>query len=327
MPVRSEARHLPSTLGALVDAVDGSGFVVDVVLVDDGSSDASAEVAERALASRLPLQVLTQPNRGRFEARRAGLGRAEGEYVLLLDGRVRIRPGSLRHARGAIDDGAIVWTADVHIDVAGNPYAIFQNVLTEIAWRDYFDDPRPLSFGERDFDRYPKGTTCFFAPRALVAAAVDGFSSAYADTRDANDDTPLLRWIAAREPIHLSPAFGCDYAARGTLGSFLRHSIHRGTVFFDGHGRRESRFFPLAVAAFPVTVFAAVECLARPRRIPGAIVATSAAAATVAARAGRSGHEVATVAGLAPLWAAAFGAGLWRGLALHLAHRFDADGG
>ena len=62
--------------------------------------------------------------------------------MLLLDGRVRIRSGSLRHARGAIDDGATVWTADVQIDIAGNPYATFQNVLTEIAWRDYFDDPR-----------------------------------------------------------------------------------------------------------------------------------------------------------------------------------------
>ena len=56
MPVRNEARHLPSTLDALVDAVEGSGFDVDVVLVDDGSTDGSAEVAERALASRLPLR-------------------------------------------------------------------------------------------------------------------------------------------------------------------------------------------------------------------------------------------------------------------------------
>jgi glycosyltransferase involved in cell wall biosynthesis len=326
MPVLNEAEHLPSTLLALVEEADGSGFEVDVVVVDDGSSDGSGTVAERALAAKLPLQVLEQPNRGRFEARRNGLERAEAEYVLLLDGRVRLRPGSLKHARAAIDDGARVWTGDVRIDVAGNPYATFQNVLTEIAWRDYFDDPRAVSFGVRDFDRYPKGTGCFFAPRSLLRAGVETFTSAYADTRHANDDAPLLRWIAAREPIHISPAFGCDYAARGTLGSFIRHSAHRGTVFFDGHGRRESRFFPLAVAAFPITAGAALACVARPRRIPWAIVATSAAAAVVAARARRSGDEIATVAGLAPLWAAAFGAGLWRGLGLHVVHRLDSGG-
>lgn len=325
MPIHDEAAHLPATLEALVVEVEESGFDADVVLVDDGSSDGSAEVAVRALAGRLPLRVFTQPNRGRFDARRAGIEAAAGDYVLLLDGRVRIRPGSLAHARRALEDGDRVWTADVRIDVAGNPYGTFQNVLTEVAWRDYFERPRPVRFDERDFDRYPKGTTCFLAPRELFVGAIAAFSSAYADTREANDDTPLLRWIAAREPINLSPLFGCDYTPRGTAASFLRHSLHRGTVFFDGHGRPESRFFPLAVAAFPVSAAVVLACLARPRLAPTAIVATGAAAGVVAAGAGRSREEVVTVAGLAPLWAAAFGVGLWRGLALHVVHRLDRN--
>jgi len=321
IPVHDEAAHLPTTVAALVAAVEESGFLADVVVVDDGSSDGSAAVAQRALAGRLPLQVVTQPNRGRFEARRAGLERARGEHVLLLDGRVRVRPGSLAHVERRLAAGEVVWTADVRIDVGGNPFATFQNVLTEIAWRDYFERPRALSFDESDFDRYPKGTTCFFAPRELVVAAVHAFASRYADTRDANDDTPLLRWVSARERIHLSPDFGCEYTARGTLGSFLRHSVHRGTVFLDGHGRRESRFFPLAVASFPVTAGVALACLARPRSLRAVVLATSAGAAAIALRTRRSRSEVVTVAGLAPVWAAAFAVGLWRGLVLQLAHR------
>src|SRR5438477_471627 len=77
-----------------------------------------------------------------------------------------------------------------------------------------------------------------------------GFSRA-ADPRHGNDDTPIIRSLAAREPINISPGFRCEYAARSTLGAFLRHAYHRGTVFVDGHGRRESRWFWGVVAFFP----------------------------------------------------------------------------
>jgi hypothetical protein len=63
-------------------------------------------------------------------------------------------------------------------------------------------------------------------------------------------------------------------------------------------------------------------CLRRPRRLPAVVGATSAAAAVVTAAARRPRGDVATVATLAPVWAVAFGAGLWRGLGMLLARRF-----
>ena len=69
MPVFNERTHLPATIDALVAALEGSGFDAEFVLVDDGSTDGSAEVARASVDGRTRLRVVAQPNRGRFEAR------------------------------------------------------------------------------------------------------------------------------------------------------------------------------------------------------------------------------------------------------------------
>jgi glycosyltransferase involved in cell wall biosynthesis len=321
MPVRDEALHLPATIEALVAALGRSGFEADLVLVDDGSMDGSADVARRAVAERLPLRIVSQPNRGRFEARRAGLEAATGDLVLLLDGRVRVRPGALAFVQAATEDGRRVWTSHVEVDAAGNPYGTFWKLLAELAWADYFERPRTTCFGAGDFDRYPKGTTCFLAPRERLLEAVASFRSRYADARHANDDTPLIRWLAEREPVHVSPDFAVDYRPRTTLGPFVRHSFHRGLVFLDGHGRRESRFFPAVVAFYPLSTLLALASLRRRAALPATafVVALAAAGLGIARR--RTVFETLSLAVLAPVYAAAHGAGMWKGLGLLAAGR------
>ena len=321
IPVHDEAPHLAATLEALVRAVGESPFDTEVVVVDDGSTDGSADVARGALRDELPLTVVTQPNAGRLAARRVGVDRARSELVLLLDGRVRLRPQSLAFAHGRVVEGETVWNGHVHVDVAGNPYGAFANVLVELAWSEYFGDPRTVSYGADDFDRYPKGTTCFLAPRQLLLHAMDRFESRYGDLRFANDDTPVLRWIAEREGIHLSPSFACDYRPRATFGSFLRHSFHRGTVFLDGHGRPESRFFPAVLAFYPTSAGLALLVARKPALLPVLALGAAATAGGVARMTGRSPFETASFAALAPVYAAAHGAGMWRGLALIAARR------
>jgi glycosyltransferase involved in cell wall biosynthesis len=308
IPVYNEAAHLPSTMRALSAAVDGSDFAAEVVVVDDGSTDDTAGAARASADGRLAVRVVSQPNRGRFEARRAGLAHARGEYVLFLDSRVRLAPGGLRFVHERLQS-APVWNGHVYVD-ADNAWGEFWRLLAELAWRDYFDDPRTTSFGVEDFDRYPKGTGCFFAPRALLESAFAGFRSHYDDVRLANDDTRILRTVAAAERIHISPEFACTYSPRTTFRAFLRHAIHKGTVFLDGHGTPESRFFPAVVAFFPLSV----ALLRRPRLIPVALGACGAAAAGYGAWAGRSEREVRTLATVTPIYALGHGVGMWRGV-------------
>jgi glycosyltransferase involved in cell wall biosynthesis len=323
MPVRNEAPHLRATVAALVDAVDGSRFDVELVLVDDGSTDGSADAVRAAVDGRLPLRVVPQSAQGRFAARSSGLRAAEGEHVLLLDARVRLAADALRFAGEQVEDGRPVWNAHVQVET-DDAFGVFWQLLAELAWRDYFDDPRTTSFGVEDFDRYPKGTTCFLAPRALLVDAFAAFTTHYRDARHANDDTPVLRWLAARERIWVSPQFSCTYVPRTSAGRFLRHAVHRGMVFVDGHGTPESRFFPAVVAFFPVSAALAIAGLRRPALLPAAVVASGVAAAAYGAAAGRSRREVGVLAAVTPLYAAGHAVGMWRGaieLARSLAQR------
>jgi glycosyltransferase involved in cell wall biosynthesis len=321
MPVWNEAPHLAETIDALVAAAERSEFSAVLVLVDDGSTDGSGAVASDALAGRLPLSVLEQPNRGRFEARRAGLEAAESDWVLLLDGRVRLDPDALAFVHERIAAAPAVWNGHVDVEADGNPYGTFWKLIAELAWEDYFAAPRETSFGSEDFDRYPKGTTCMLAPRDVLLEAVRAFRSRYADLRSANDDTPLLRWIAERQDIHLAPAFRCAYRPRTTLRAFVRHSVHRGIVFLDGHGRPESRFFPAVVAFYPVSVAVALGGLRRPRRLVRTALRVSAAAALLGVVKRRSPFEIGSLALLAPVYAAAHGLGMWKGLLALLRQR------
>jgi len=321
VPVHNEAPHLRETIDALVEAVGQSGFVTELVLVDDGSTDASAEVARKALAGRLPLTVVAQPNRGRFEARRAGLEAARGDYVLLLDSRVRIDRTALAFVGPRLEAGEQVWTSHVHVVDGGSPFGIFWRLLAELAWSEYFDDPTTTSFGAAEFDRFPKGTTCFLAPRALLAAATDAFRTAYANARAANDDTPLLRWIAERTPIHVSPWYSSAYTPRTDVRPFVRHAYHRGIVFLDGHGRPNSRFFPVVAGFYPLSAVWALRAMRHASLVPTTLVGVGAAAAAFAVWRRRTLREAASLAIATPVYALAHGAGMWRGLAMLLAGR------
>jgi glycosyltransferase involved in cell wall biosynthesis len=318
VPVHNEARDLAATLTALLRALERSGLETEVVLVDDGSTDGSALIANDTVGGRVPLHVLTQPNRGRFEARRAGVEAAQGQFVLLLDARVAIDDGALAFACERITNGDRVWTSHVHVRAEGNLLGLFWQLLAELAWSDYFDRPRTTSFGAAEFDRFPKGTTCFLAPRELLLDAMNAFHTAYADNRHANDDTPLIRWIAEHERIHVSPHYASSYRPRETLGAFLRHAFHRGVVFLDGHGRRESRFFPVVVLSYPLSGALFALSLRRPAVAGGALGLVSLGALALGLRHRRRSRELVSLALVTPLYAAAHEAGMWRGLLMRL---------
>ena len=262
IPAYNAREHIAGTIGALAVALKRSGWPAELVVVDDGSTDGTADQACAAASGRMPIRVVRQPNTGRFAARRAGIEAAKGTHILLLDSRVQLAPDALAFVHRRLSETQ-VWNGHVHVVAEGNPFGAFWNVLVRLAWADYFAAPRTTTFDARTFDRFPKGTGCFLAPRTLLLEAVGAFRSRYEDLRLANDDTPLIRWIAEREPIGISPDFSCRYTPPATLGSFLRHAEHRGVVFLDGHGRSQSRFFPAVVAFYPVSAILAGVALRR----------------------------------------------------------------
>ena len=112
-----------------------------------------------------------------------------------------------------------------------------------------------MSYGIADFDFYPKGTTALIAPRKMLMDAFDAFDPTVDDWHKVNDDTAVLRWVAERVPINISPDYRSTYNARTTVKAFLKHAEHRGTVLIDGYLRPGARFadaIVLVLAATPV---------------------------------------------------------------------------
>ncbi len=318
MPVFNEPAWISVAVADAVTALENSEFRdAEFVVVDDGS-DQETQSALAGLAPPFPLRVLRQENQGRLAARRAGIDAARGDLVLLLDARVSLYPGALRFINEQIADGEPlpVWNAHCDIDVDGNPYARFWNVITEIAYRRYYADPRTLSYGSDDFDYYPKGTTCFLAPRDALLEGFESFETSYADTRNANDDTSIIRKIVERQPINISPGFGCLYRSRDSLPKFLRHAYHRGIVFYDGWSESGGRFAKLISAFFPLSAAAFVLAVARPFRAIKLLASVPIAVAVAARAMRRSPADCAALALLSLPWLGVYSAGIWRGRSL-----------
>ena len=316
IPVYNEPAWIGQVVADLVVAVERSSFAaVELIAVDDGSDEPTRD-ALLALSTPFPMRVLRQPNQGRFAARRTGIEAASGDLVLLLDSRVSIRPDALEFVVSEMErtGPAPIWTAHVDYELGFSPFGRIWCVLEFLAWRDYLRNPRTLSYGLEDYDRYPKGTTCFIAPRASMLEAIESFHSYFEDLREANDDTTLIRPLAARQPINISPGFSCLYRPRTKLRPFMRHAFHRGGVFVDGYGRPGSRFFAVIAAFYPLSALTAVLALRHRRRALGAAAAAPLAGAGAGIVLRRPAADALALAMVGPLWLIAFAAGMWRGL-------------
>lgn len=84
IPAYNEALRLGSSLAAIVAYLRRRGGDFEILVVDDGSRDATAQVATELAADGVRLLVLPE-NRGKGAALRAGVLATTGELVLLCD--------------------------------------------------------------------------------------------------------------------------------------------------------------------------------------------------------------------------------------------------
>jgi glycosyltransferase involved in cell wall biosynthesis len=264
IPSFNSGAYLSSTFKNLTEALSRSALNVEVIVVDDGSTDDTSLVLEQISQQfPFPLQVIKQENKGRFIARWEGIRSAKSDKVLLLDSRVLVDENSFLF----IENDSIfvnhkgVFNGYVVTDPKSHLAGFFWDVPTRLFWGHFLRSPQRVSFGIKDFDRFPKGTGFFLAPKEILIASYRKVWPE-GDVQLISDDTRLLRDIAQKTNIIIDPAFRATYRPRISFSSFLSHTFDRGTLFVDSYAGTSvfRALFILLMALSPMVFLFLVIC-------------------------------------------------------------------
>jgi glycosyltransferase involved in cell wall biosynthesis len=111
VPAHNEELELPATLQAIRAAAEASAREYEIIVVDDASTDATAEIARGFGARVVPVNF-----RQIAAVRNAGARVAQGDVLFFVDADTRIAPGHVSDALECLTNGYIGGSARVAVD-------------------------------------------------------------------------------------------------------------------------------------------------------------------------------------------------------------------
>lgn len=127
IPAYNEESRLGATLDAIAAYLGERDFSHELIVVDDGSTDGTAEVAEPRPAVRL---LRNEVNRGKGYSVRRGMQEARGELILFADADNSTPIEELAKLLAAVEQGA-----DIAIGSRGLPESVLE--VRQPAYREY----------------------------------------------------------------------------------------------------------------------------------------------------------------------------------------------
>lgn len=187
IPCRNAARWLPATVES---ALLQNEMRREILLVDDGSTDNSLEIA-RGFEVR-GIKVFTQSRRGASAARNHGLAQAQGAWIQFLDADDLLAPGKIARQLAALSTEA-------------------PDVVASGAWHRFVESPGPESGPQeelavfRDFTpawhflRQQAQTGCMIQPGAwLTSRALLDQAGPWDENLGVNDDGEYFARVLSR---------------------------------------------------------------------------------------------------------------------------------
>src|ERR1700683_711777 len=99
MPAHNTERYV---VAAVRSVLDGAGDDVEVIVIDDGSTDGTVEVV-RAIADARVTLIPIAAHGGPSKPRNVGIRHASADYISLLDSDDLVKPGKLAACVAALD--------------------------------------------------------------------------------------------------------------------------------------------------------------------------------------------------------------------------------
>ncbi|HEY9619615.1 MAG TPA: glycosyltransferase family 2 protein [Crinalium sp.] len=106
VPVYNEVESIPQLLETIASTLQASQITYEMICVDDGSRDGSAELLKQQAQQRSDLRaVLLRRNYGQTAAMSAGFDYAQGRTVITLDGDLQNDPVDIPNLLAKLDEG------------------------------------------------------------------------------------------------------------------------------------------------------------------------------------------------------------------------------
>jgi glycosyltransferase involved in cell wall biosynthesis len=144
VPILNEREGLPELVSEIERACDSLGLAWEVIFVDDGSTDGSADLLEDLTADHDAIRVVRlRRNFGKSAALTAGFEHSSGEIVVTLDGDGQDDPAEIPELVRKLDEGYQLvsgWKRERH-DPAGRRWAsrLFNGVTARLSGVDLHD--------------------------------------------------------------------------------------------------------------------------------------------------------------------------------------------
>ena len=210
IPCFNQAHFLPSA----IESVLGQTYPdVEVVVVDDGSTDNTGAVVRRHPSAR----YVRQENRGLAEARNTGIRESLGDQIVFLDADDLLSPDALALGRTALEE---------------HPEAAFVFGYSSFLMDDGSETPPPFApVLEGDPYRALLASCPIISPAAaMFRRAAFGAVGVFDPTKTPSEDYDLYCRIARVYPIHGHGAVVSSYRQHGSSMSTNHARMLRGTL-------------------------------------------------------------------------------------------------